>query len=292
MKNISLFPLFIGLLLTGCSGAENEPIAQSYEMVFEANFPSSRATATSFEPGDCIGIFVTEYNGDTPSPLQISGNYANNIKSTFDGTKWNNSQPIYWGEGKFDIFAYYPYDSHPNSVDEYSFDVRLDQSLEASGNDMSNLEASDLLWTKTSEMKRSDRVPLNFHHIMSKLVVNLIKGMEYTGEIPADAVVRIHNTVPDAVVDLSTGIVMKHSRKPVSTITARQKETGSYEAIIVPQRLDNRVPLIEVLSNGVSYLIDSKFVFRSGVMHTINITLNNNPDKVKIEIGGEIIGWN
>lgn len=45
-------------------------------------------------------------------------------------------------------------------------------------------------------------------------------------------------------------------------------------------------------SHGVSYLVESKFVFRSGMQHTINLTLNNNPDMVRIEIGGEIEnGW-
>lgn len=52
--------------------------------------------------------------------------------------------------------------------------------------------------------------------------------------------------------------------------------------------LTNKKPLVEIIFKDVSYMIDSKFQFKSGVHHTLNITRNNNPDKVKIEIGGEI----
>ena len=128
--------------------------------------------------------------------------------------------------------------------------------------------------------------------MMSKVVINLVKGEDYTGDIPSEAVVRIHNTVPTAVVDIATGVVTKYGYDSAKSITTKKVSDGIYTAIIVPQRLDNRLPLIEVLSHGVSYLVESKFIFRSGTQHTVNLTLNNNPDKVKIEIGGEIEnGW-
>ena len=42
---------------------------------------------------------------------------------------------------------------------------------------------------------------------------------------------------------------------------------------------------------GVSYLFESKFVFKPGVEHLVNLVITDNPDKVKIEIGGEIENW-
>lgn len=101
---------------------------------------------------------------------------------------------------------------------------------------------------------------------------------------------RIHNTVPVATIDLASGIVTKNGYEGAQSITAKKLSDGVYAAIVVPQRLDTKRPLIEVLSKGVSYLIESAFVFKAGTQHTINITLNNNPDQVKIEIGGEIEG--
>ena len=275
--------------MSSCTMSDDEITPTSNEMKFSAEYPTTRATATAFESGDAMGVYVSQYDGEEAAPLQVSGNYANNVKSTFDGSKWVNSPAIYWADGKFDVFAYYPYDK-PASVDEYKFTVALDQSTAETADALSGYEASDFLWAKATGISKMDAVPLTFKHGLSKVVINLVKGEDYEGDIPAEAVVRIHNTVPAAIIDLATGIVTKNGYESAKSITTKKVSDGVYTAIVVPQRLENRLPLIEVLSHGVSYLVESKFVFRSGTQHTINLTLNNNPDKVKIEIGGELEG--
>lgn len=289
MKKILFLSAMAALVMSSCSKSEDEILVSSNQMQFMAEYPTTRATATTFESGDAMGVFVSQYNGEVAAPLQISGNYANNVCSTFDGTKWINSPAIYWPEGKFDVYAYYPYDK-PASVDEYKFSVALDQSTAETAEALSGYEASDFLWAKATGISKMDAVPLTFSHKMSKVVINLVKGEDYEGDIPTEAVVRIHNTVPAAIVDLATGVVTKNGYESAKSITTLKVEDGVYTAIVVPQRLENKLPLIEVLSHGVSYLVESKFVFRSGTQHTINLTLNNNPDKVKIEIGGELEG--
>jgi hypothetical protein len=52
------------------------------------------------------------------------------------------------------------------------------------------------------------------------------------------------------------------------------------------------VPLVEVVAKGVSYLYESRFVFKPGVNHLVNLILSDNPEQVKINIGGEVEGWN
>lgn len=289
MKKILFLSAMAALVMSSCSKSEDEILVSSNQMQFMAEYPTTRATATTFESGDAMGVFVSQYNGEVAAPLQISGNYANNVCSTFDGTRWINSPAIYWAEGKFDVYAYYPYDK-PASVDEYKFSVALDQSTAETAEALSGYEASDFLWAKATGISKMDAVPLTFSHKMSKVVINLVKGEDYEGDIPTEAVVRIHNTVPAAIVDLATGVVTKNGYESAKSITTLKVEDGVYTAIVVPQRLENKLPLIEVLSHGVSYLVESKFVFRSGTQHTINLTLNNNPDKVKIEIGGELEG--
>lgn len=289
MKHIILTLATVSLLFSGCSKSESE-ILGSNEMQFKATYPTaSRVTGSAFETGDAMGIYVTQYNGNNPVPLQLSGNYANNAETIFDGSTWKSNPVIYWEDGKFDVYAYYPY-AELTSVDEYQFTVALDQSAEETSDALSGYEASDFLWAKATGVSRMASVPLTFTHKMSKLVINLIKGADYSGEIPTDAEVRIHNTVPAAIVDLASGIITKNGYESAQSITAKKVSDGVYAAIIVPQRLDTKRPLIEVLSKGVSYLIESSFVFKAGTQHTINVTLNNNPDQVKIEIGGEIEG--
>ena len=291
MKKLLILSAITALVISSCSKGDEEFTPEPNEMSFVAEYPTTRATASAFEVGDAMGIYVSQYNGEVAAPLQVSGNYANNVKSTFDGSKWVNSSAIYWADGKFDVYAYYPYNK-PASVDEYKFSVALDQSTPETAETLSGYEASDFLWAKATGVSQMDAVPLTFKHGLSKVVINLVKGEDYEGDIPTEAVVRIHNTIPAAIIDLATGIVTKNGYESAKSITTKKVSDGVYTAIVVPQRLENKLPLIEVLSHGVSYLVESKFVFRSGTQHTINLTLNNNPDKVKIEIGGEIEnGW-
>ena len=292
MKKVLLISALTALAMSSCSTNDDGFPTPSNQMEFTVEYPTSRATATKFEVNDEMGVYVTQYNGNNALPLEISGNYANNVRSTFNGTKWVNSPAIYWAEGKFDVYAFYPY-AKLTSVDEHLFSVALDQSTEETADALSGYEASDFMWTKATGVSQMDAVPLTFQHKMSKVIVNLIKGEDYIGDIPSEAVVKIHNTVPTAVIDIASGVVTKYGYDSAKSITAKKVSDGIYTAIVVPQRLDNRLPLIEVLSHGVSYLVESKFLFRSGTQHTINLVLNSNPDKVKIEIGGELEGgWN
>ena len=50
-------------------------------------------------------------------------------------------------------------------------------------------------------------------------------------------------------------------------------------------------PLVEVIVDGVSYLMEGKISLKPGMRHTITVTLDKNPEKIKIDIGGEIGNW-
>ena len=134
-------------------------------------------------------------------------------------------------------------------------------------------------------------IRLTFRHIMSKITVRLIKGEDFEGEMPTDAKVYVHNTVPSATIDLGVGVATRDVYGKRATITAKQQSVYTYSAIIVPQRIDNRTPLIEVIMKGVSYIFESKFQFKPGTEHLVNLVISDNPDKVKIEVGGEIQDW-
>lgn len=53
----------------------------------------------------------------------------------------------------------------------------------------------------------------------------------------------------------------------------------------------HRQPLVEVITGGASYLLDWRIDFKSGVGHTVNVTLSRDPSKICMDIGGEISGW-
>ncbi len=284
--------LFVILLLAACSKS-GVPESGPLEVKFNLLYPSqTRASAGAFESGDITGIYMTEYSDGVASPLQVSGNVANNAAVTFDGASWKSSPKLFWDKGvKYDVYGYYPY-GKPSSVDDYSFSVATDQSTKRGDGVLGGYEASDFLWAKTEGVKYPDVVNLTFSHKMSRLVVKLVKGSDFEGDIPDDVVVKLHSTVPDALIDLGSGAVVKDNYGTAETITMKKEGSSEFTAIVVPQRIDNRQPLVEVITNNVSYLVETRFVFKSGVQHTINVTLTSDPAKVKIEIGGEINGWN
>ncbi len=272
--------------LAGCS-KQAGPEENGAIMRFIPSLPVTKATDTAFEAGDSFGIYAVEYEGESPSPLQLSGNWANNSKSTFNGTSWTVNPKIWWkDDAKFDIFAYYPYNESIESVDDYIFEVKADQRTDG-------FTLSDLMWAKATGVERAvGDIALNFKHKLSRLDINLIKGEDYEGDLPATAEVRIMSTVTTALMDLERGEIEKNPYGTTGTIIARQWETGKFSAIIVPQKLLNQVPLVEIIVNNVSYLVSTKFIFESGVRHTLDITLNNDPNRVVINIGGGIEGWN
>ena len=287
------FLIFILLLAAACSKS-GTMVEDDSQIRFDLGFSGqTRVMANAFESGDVTGLYMTEYDSSNkPAPLLVSGNAVNNAALRFDGTSWATSPTLFWDKGvKYDVYGYYPYAS-PSSVEEYNFSVGTDQTTLRTGNALGGYEASDFLWAKQTGVKYPNVVRLTFSHRMSRLVVNLVKGKDFEGDMPKDVVVKVHGTVPDAIVDLGSGVVVKDNYGKAKTITMKKESDTVFSSIIVPQRIDNRQPLIEVLTSNVSYLMESRFVFRSGIQHSINIILDSDPAKVKIEIGGEIQGWN
>ena len=281
------------LLLASCDKAE-EIAVDDGSIRFVMQYPSAtRATETSFEQGDKIGLFLTEYTGETPAPLQISGNWANNVAATLEGTEWVTAKKIFWSDNRMDAYGYYPYMSL-TSVDEQPFSIALDQSTERTGDQLGGYEASDFLWAKTEGVDQStETVTLQFSHRCSKLVIQLVKGPSYEGELPDSATVYIHNVVPTATIDLATGAVTKDVFGEVATVKARKVNNATYEAIMIPQRIESRRPFIEIIVNNISYLLEDTFQFKAGMQHTLSLVINSNPDQVSVDIGGEIVGgWN
>ena len=296
MKKIYI-PL-LAFALTACQEGNITPdIAATGEMTFKVLAPGAvtKVTCNSFDAMDQIGLYVTDYADDAiPMPLQISGNRANNLTVTFDGSAWTPEKAIYWGAGKSDVYAYYPYFEQVQDTESQFFAVATDQTGDG-------YEASDLLWAKAEGVKQSDgAVNLQMRHLMSKLTVKIVAGKDYVGSLPDDASVLLHSTVTGARVDLSKGSVSKDPYSGAKSI--KMKKLGIrtyegvqavvYEAMVVPQMLESSVPLLEINSKSVSYLLEDPFNFRPGVAYTYTATLNTSTTSIKVDIGCELEDWN
>lgn len=279
-KNVILF--IVMLLSIACQNniLDTEPGKMSICFIHPDGI--TKATATAFENGDKIGLYVVE----TPAPLQVSGNYINNLQATYNGTNWTGDSGLKWPSttSVCDLYAYYPYMA-VSSITAAPFAVLQDQSA--------GTGPCDFLWGKVaSQAYTTEAIPLQFGHKLSKITLNLVKGSDYVGDLPTNAVFYVHSTVLNATVDLSTGSVTKDPYGTARTITCHKVDDATYEAVIIPQRLSSRTPLFEMVANGVSYLVEGTFNFKPGINHAFNVTLNTSTESIRIEIGGEIENWN
>ena len=288
----------LALMAVSCNQGNDLSLSDSRAMLFQvtSHNAATKVAEGAFEEGDRVGLFVVDYVDETtPAPLQISGNRANNEPMTLDEGQWRTGRTLYWGEGKSDVYAYYPYWETLAEVDAQPFSVATDQTTAEA------VEASDLLWAKAEGVAQADgAVSLEMKHVLSRLVVRIMAGEDYIGSLPAAATVHLHSTVTDALVSLSNGSVEKDPYSGARSIQMRNcgvrnyadGQAVVYEAIVVPQMLASSVPLLEINSKSVSYLLEDAFNFKPGVSYTYTAVLNASTEAIKIEIGCEIEDWN
>lgn len=294
MNRIIFFAALVALVSCRKDTDEMHLHHDSDEIRFEISMNATRASATEFEAGDGVALYAVEYVSDTAPELQIAGNFINNEKLTFNGSQWHADNTLYWSDKPCDFYALYPY-MNLNSVDENAFELMTDQNSPVSDAGMDGYEVSDLLWAKAEKVARTDgSVNLKFKHMMSKCVVTLTKGAKFEGDVPEDVVCHVYNTTTSAKINFAKGSVERDDTGQRKTITMRKLTNQYFEAVIVPQNIERRTPLIEVTMCGISYLLEYSLSFKPGYIHTINLILNTSPDQEKIEISidAETEDWN
>lgn len=266
------------------------PMQDSNQIAFEMKLPQTKASATAFEVGDQAAVFAVEYDPayasdqDYAPEVQIAGNFVNNAKLTYNNGGWASESALYWSDKPCDFYAVYPY-QYLTSVEDHSFEVAADQNTPETDGALSGYEASDLMWAKATKVSREDgKVALQFKHLMSKCVVTITKGEKFEGEIPDDIITHIYNTSTSAILDFAAGSLQKDSQGPRKTITMKKISNERFEAIVVPQNIERRTPLIEVTMGGIAYLLEYSLSFKPSYVHTINLIVNTSPDQEKIEI--------
>ena len=277
----------VAALLASCGkdSAESAMETDSNEIRFEVGMlGTTKANEEAFETGDNISLYAVEYTTEDAPELMIGGNYLNNEKLSFDGTAWKGANTLYWSEKPCDFYAMYPY-IKPTSVESFVFEVATDQNSAKSSEQLGGYEMSDLLFAKSSKVRKEDgKVDLKFTHLMSKCVVNVVKGEKFEGELPDDISVHIYNTTTTAILNIAGGSVEKYAFGDKKTITMKKLSNDKFAAVVVPQNLERRTPLIEITMGGIAYLLEYSLSFKPGYVHNINLVVNTSPDQEKIEI--------
>lgn len=234
----------------------------------------TRATDTSFENGDKVGIYVV----NQPNTLKASGNHADNIGFTYSGS-WSAATTIYWKDEttKADFYCYYPYASSISSVEAYPFAVKADQSSVA------NYKASDFLWGKaTGVVPTKDAVGITVKHAMSNVIVKLIAGNGYTAEDMASASVAICGLKTNSTINLATGVITPTGDAQEITPMV---ESDYRRALVIPQSVSN-ADLIKVTIGDKVYTLNQSVEFKSGKQHTCTLTVERTNQGINIGIDG------
>ena len=283
MKKLSIIIASLAALVA-CQKEAPVTLQDDGQIRFEFGLPSTKATAENFEAGDQVSVWAVEYASEEAPELQIGGNFLNNEMLTYDGSAWKSSRNVYWSEKPCDFYAVYPY-IRPNSVESYIFEIQADQNSPRTADALGGYEASDLLFAKAENVSRADgKVSLKFRHMMSKCIVNVVKGEKFEGELPEDIAVHIYNTVTTADLNLANGSIEKYALGNRNTITMKKLASDKFEAVVIPQNIECRTPLIEISMGGIAYLMEYSLSFKPGYQHTINLTVNTSPDQEKFEI--------
>lgn len=278
-------PVIVFALLLGAACSRPEPARPKHLLEVGFLLPgATKVTDNHFDPADRVGLWITE----SPAPLQVSGNYANNVAMNYNGTGWTPSFALYWPEGDspLDIYACYPY----HAVSSVTADPYLLPQDQREG-----YSQADLLWAGIKDCHRTSQpVQLRFSHCLSRVTVRLVKGEHYSGELPRNAEVFLHSTITEGFADYSTGSVTKDDRVTMSnSIRMHPLSAEEFDALVIPQRLSNRTPLLEIVGEGISYLAEGTFNFLPGTHHILTVILNTSPQSIEITIGTSIgEDWN
>lgn len=275
------------LVMTGCSddlfsGDDSRGSGNRITLSGEIDqLAVTRVNDSGFADGDVMGVYIVDYNGNTPGTLQPSGNHADNVRHTYDAAnaKWNSSFDIYWKDNHtpIDVYGYYPYGS-PEDVDAYPFTVQRDQSQPSADGVMGGYEASDFLWGKVADVAPTDKViRLPMSHRMANARVTLTEGTGFAaGEwAQTERIVLVPNLIREARINLKDGTVKaKGGIETEATVPARVGD--EWRAIVVPQTVAAGTTLFTITVGGIPYKFSKNeaFTYTAGKMSNFTIRVD------------------
>lgn len=264
--------------------------------------PATKVTTDGFCTGDEVGVYVVNYDGETPGTLKVDKNQADNVRFKFDGSgSWISDYDIFYKDNdtKVDFYGYYPY-ATPTSVEAYPLEVERDQSKDAENGHLSPYESSDFLWAKTENVTpTSSRVILRFRHIMSSARIRFAQGDGWTDAAEFAAVSKealVTNTIRKTTIDLATGAVALNGEAPLTGIVP-MNDNGELRAIVAPQTVAAGKTLVTVTIGGGAprnFVLDKAMEYLPGKITNYDFTVAKKKDSGEyvIELKGvSVTAW-
>lgn len=269
----------VALAAISCNNRE-EPTPQTEQKVISVatslyNF--TKATDTAFEADDAIGIHIVTDN-----------TYLDNAKYTYNGKAWKGEQTNYWYKDESvtsNIYAYYPYtNAGAYSAEGYSFTINPDQTTPA------GYTASDLMVANTTSKPTAEPVYLNFHHALSKVIININSELEET--VSSVMFCDVYGTAQVSLDGTTT--TASGSKGDVKALNVRDYDVNVkdnvWQLIIVPQaEVSPRLIITTSAQKQYTFDIESATTFAGGKVSTATISLTK--ESISTSFTTEVTDW-
>ncbi|MBR4826487.1 MAG: fimbrillin family protein [Bacteroidales bacterium] len=223
----------------------------------------TRATETSFQNNDAVGLKVT----------RTSGVYAANQKLVYNGLEFSSDLEWYpEGTDPATLAAYYPYND--GAAVPTSFSVALDQSAPGTVSDF-------IAAVKEGVLPTANAVVTPFRHKLSRIVVAVTNNAGYTIEK-----VAFKGAVPTAALSEDFTATALEGAK-AADITAQKIDDKTYSVILPPQTVVLTLAVTAAGKEMEQKLAEATLA--TGKKYTVNVIVNQ--DNIKVKLSGEIDDW-
>lgn len=263
MKKTILFGLAAAMLATACSEEDDLRQGIAGEGITFTSSVMSRATDTSFDPRDAIGVSMYTESGFVEN--------ATNVQyTTADGGGFTSTNPMTWGAAgsaeTVDFKGVYPYKADAVADGKYSFTLATGEGASLSNNDVMYSSMTDVT-------VGAKNVELTFKHKLVKVVMQ-VYGQDRTPLTGAK--VKINNQQTSGTLDLADGTVTSTGDANATLDFASNHEVvkGEYQTIVMPSD-PTQGRVITITYNNVDYPCPvDMYAFDSGSKMIFSVTLN------------------
>lgn len=263
MRKTILFGLAAAMLVAACSEEDDLRQGIAGEGITFTSSVMSRATDTSFEAGDAIGVSMYTESGFVGNATNVQ--YTTEDKSGL----FTSTNPMTWGAAgsakTVDFKGVYPYKADAVADGKYSFTLATGEGASLSGNDV-------MYSSMTGVGVGAKNVNLTFKHKLVKVVMQVY---DQNRNPLSRATVKINNQQISGTLDLADGTVTSTGAADATLNFASNPEvSGEYQTIVMPSAA-TQGRVITITYNDVDYPCPvDMYAFDSGSKMIFSVTLN------------------
>lgn len=263
MRKTILFGLAAAMLVAACSEEDDLRQGIAGEGITFTSSVMSRATDTSFEAGDAIGVSMYTESGFVVNATNVQ--YTTEDKSGL----FTSTNPMTWGAAgsakTVDFKGVYPYKADAVADGKYSFTLATGEGASLSGNDV-------MYSSMTGVGVGAKNVELKFKHKLVKVVMQVY---DQSRKLLPGATVKINKQQTSGTLDLADGTVTSTGDANATLDFASNTEvSGEYQTIVMPSAA-TQGRVITITYKNVDYPCPvDMYAFDSGSKMIFSVTLN------------------